>query len=258
MSSQKEPKARIAAAADAGELPPIAERGGRAWLDWFLTAIRLRKGRRLGEKALIGVHHSDDPDELKAVMKTLKALRPKTAALELPESYLQESGAGLRSPFFSELALNAKRYGCEIIPVDSGRLMANEDGIGYAISVVRKGGGLPDVVRERDEIKASMEAFGPRTDPIVVGPLLKRYDTLDKAALALQKTTTEAELAAMLAENRRIREEHMMEAIAETRPDVIVVGDGHARRMAERLPVYGYRGYDPATKKLVPNPPAAP
>lgn len=62
------------------------------------------------------------------------------------------------------------------------------------------------------------------------------------ASQPLFKSTLEEIMGLQNALNEK-REKHMLKKINEHKPDIIVIGDAHAKKLREKLPEYEFKSY---------------
>lgn len=196
------------------------------------------------EKTLFGVSH-DSKEELSKILNKIKKYSIKLCGLELPKSYLKDKEHGREIKFFEDIDLYLRGRGVKIIYLENTSLFNYI----YSIALVKNEliDNTKDIDNFRKKIKYEVEFFESRIDkykPPEELYFLKYYYKLYKRALKIINNNSPLERIMQLwrAFNEK-RELKMLKEIKIHNPDLVIIGDAHARKLKESLLDYKYISY---------------
>lgn len=193
-------------------------------------------------KIILGVGHKSE-QELEKVKSRIDIYCPSEAGIELPEDYLEKENIGYTTFFFSDIASYLKGKGAKVLPLEDSATVDYH----YAIEVAKSvwEGKIPRKQVETEEAEVRSTKITPYMPPEVVKDiefLANRYkNILD----ILRGTSGLEEVMNLWRGSNRKREAYMLEKIKRYMPDMLIIGDGHAKVLKEDMPEYGYeRAFD--------------
>jgi len=193
-------------------------------------------------KIILGVGHKDE-QELHKVKSRIDIYCPSEAGIELPEDYLEKEDVSYTTFFFSDIASYLKDKGAKVIPLEDSAIIDYH----YAIEVAKSvwEGKIPRKQVEAEEAEVRNTKITPYMSPEMVKDiefLASRY----KNILDILKSTQGLEdVMELWKGSNKKREAYVLEKIRRYMPDMVIIGDGHAKVLKESLPEYGYeRSYE--------------
>ena len=191
-------------------------------------------------KLILGVMHRDGEELNKVINMVDSYLNEglRNIGIELPTDYLNRE-YGIRTFFFGDIAEYFRKKGINIIPLENPETWDEYHSLGIVEQVMKN-----EISKE--EIKAyiretEITPYLPPEEVYYRWILNKRFK---KALEVLNKISSLEDLEKLAEFLINEREEKMLEKINEYKPDLILVGDGHAQKIKQKLPEYEYkRGY---------------
>ncbi len=193
------------------------------------------------QKLLVGVAHRDEK-ELADLLGKLSSHSPTSVALELPEDYLERERYGIETLFFKDIARLYAAAGVGVIGLEDPETFDR----GQAIEVA-KGVLLGRFTREQleSELSGLRGSITPYV-PFEQVQVLKHFAERDRDALAiLDEAPALEDVMGLFYDSNSRREAHVLRRILEEQPDIVVIGDAHARELKDRLPGYEYVTFSP-------------
>jgi hypothetical protein len=190
-------------------------------------------------KHIIGVSHSSQA-ELDAVVIKISQDSPAILGLELPENYLEMRKRGFSS-YFHEMA--KKLEACmKIIPLEDSVLFHVGEQIDRAKAVVAdKRYTRNEVESEYKDLVFELDSFDRKyASPEIISNLEYQIDFLGSVLNIIDTHPTHKAVMELWQGSNLKREEHMLKVIKEENPEIVVIGDGHARVLKNSLPEYQY------------------
>lgn len=188
-------------------------------------------------RILLGVRHSEDEKRFTTVTNTVGLYLPKRAGLELPEDYLEDERNGFGAYFFGRLATYLRTSGVDVVPLEDRELFYHY----WAVQLAE------DVTSRRLTkmgLESQLRAFERRTgDKLTPNRAynLRLYTQRYRTALQILE---HAQTPEQMAQKRQAaidrRERHVLGTIKATHPDMVIIGDAHAKNMRPRLAEYEY------------------
>jgi len=206
-------------------------------------------------KILLGVQHSSEPGEFQSVAtridnyfhaNRLQSLLPwapkRQLGLELPKDYLEKEKFRIVTHFFGPLAQYFRSKKIDIVPLEENDAWKYSQAIEFAKNVqngIISKNKVQNELRRVQTILASADAMYWPLEKIF--PLHYQAEQYKTALDILEGWGTEAKIAQVDKDSASAREKHVLDEIVRQRPAMVVIGDGHARVLQEKLQAYGYR-----------------
>lgn len=188
-------------------------------------------------KVIIGVEHRDE-EELNRVMNEINRYSPSKVGIELPEDYLEREMYGIETFFFGNIASYLRASGVDVIPLENPRLWDYHQAIELA-KVVREGRARRENV-EKDTAEMKQSINNPYMAPeqiYILNHFIKRNET---ALEILDKNQTSEEFMKLWEDSIAKRDAYVSAKLQTTKVDMVIVGDGHARKLKDIFPEYEY------------------
>ncbi|MEM7815938.1 MAG: hypothetical protein QXN71_02350 [Candidatus Aenigmatarchaeota archaeon] len=188
-------------------------------------------------KILLGVGHKSE-QELEKVKGRIDIYIPSIAGIELPEDYMEKEDIGYTIFFFSDITSYLKDKGTKVIPLEDSATVDYH----YAIEVAKAvyEGKITRRQVEIEEAEVRNMKITPYMSPELIRDiefLVNRYkNILD----ILNNTKGLEDVMKLWKSSNKKREVHMLEKIKKYMPDLVIIGDGHARELKDNLPEYNY------------------
>lgn len=187
-------------------------------------------------KILVGVAHRDD-EELAELIGKLSSYSPSSVALEMPEDYLERESYGIETAFFKDIARHYAAAGVKVLGLEDPDAFDRGQAIEAAKAVF-----VGHLTREQLESELSdlMRNITPYIPPERFH-VLRHFAERDRNALAIldEGATLEGVMERFYDSNRG-REAHVLRRILAEQPDMVIIGDAHARELKDELPCYEY------------------
>jgi len=190
------------------------------------------------QKILMGVAHRDE-EELALVVDKMREYNPRVIGLELPENYAKRELFKVSSFFFSDLAKIARDENREVIPLESPELFDYIKSVLIAKGVVQKQINRKELEAKVAEYKYQLKDCHYKPPQIIYRPYL-RLTIFQKAIDILNQEQSLEDVLTLWDDNNRRREEYVKKNIDKNQPDLVIIGDGHAKKLREVLPYYKY------------------
>lgn len=187
-------------------------------------------------KLLVGVAHRDD-EELAALLERFSSYAPSSVALEMPEDYPERESYGIETAFFKDIARHYAAAGVKVLGLEDPDAFDRGQAIEAAKAVL-----AGQLTRGQLEYELSdlMRDITPYIPPERFH-VLRHFAERDRNALAIldEEATLEGVMELFHDSNRR-REAHVLRRILAEQPDIVIIGDAHARELKDELPGYEY------------------
>ncbi len=187
-------------------------------------------------KILVGVAHRDD-EELAALLERLSSYAPSSVALEMPEDYLERESYGIETSFFKDIARLYAAAGAGVVGLEDPETFDHAQAIEMAKAIL-----VGQLTREQLESELSdlMRNITPYIPPERFH-VLRHFAARDRSALAiLDEAPALEDVMDMFCDSNRRREAHVLRRILAEQPDIVIIGDAHARELKDGLPGYKY------------------
>src|SRR4030042_2281798 len=185
-------------------------------------------------KVLLGVAHESE-EELDRVKNILGQYSPSKAGIELPEDYLEKKMRGIVTLFFDDIVSYFKDAGVDVLPLE------NSDAYNFhqAIEVAKA---VRDGRAQKEDIETALANFAERISSFSAPEVLyqcdffiRRYQT---ALEILESAPTLEEVIKLWEESNAKREAYVLQKIKMNRPDIAIIGNGHAKKLKHSLSEY--------------------
>jgi hypothetical protein len=187
-------------------------------------------------KILLGVGHQSDL-ELVLVKEKVISYRPSSVGIELPQDIIERHAHGLSVYFFSDLAHLSKERGSSFIPLEDGLLYDMSQSLAIARNLLIDRRSMDSLKHYITELQEEIDPYKSPEQTYAPKKLLKIHtDAL--RLLAEHENVVRLQTAFSLLNIER--EKVMLEQILATNPEMVIIGDGHARELANRLSDYVY------------------
>ena len=186
-------------------------------------------------KQLIGVQHVNEENELENVLAMLDF--PRTAGLELPEDYKEKESLGLVLFFFTKLTHCLHKRKVDVIPLENWSLSDRFYSLSYAKRIL-----VGEHTREKleREIQSLENFISPYNPPEILYPAMHRVQRCRDVLSILNSGVTLTDVISKWDDINVQREAYMLGKIMSCKPDVVIIGNMHAKKLHHRLPEYTY------------------
>ncbi len=192
-----------------------------------------------GQKLIIGVRHVDEK-ELNEVNALLFQRRPLNVGLELPEDYLQREERGIGTSFFGDINSYLINVGISVLYLESSAAWDTHQTIDIARAVlecrVREG----DLRKKLNKINEDLAKNSQYTAPELLHQLKFFRERYKKALDIVAGIYSMEEITELWNSSNAKREAHVFYRIFNDKPEIVVIGDGHARKLKDSLAEYDY------------------
>jgi len=192
-----------------------------------------------GQKLIIGTKHIDEK-ELNDINALILRHQPSKVGLELPEDHLQREKHGIGTCFFSDINSYLANNGIQAIYLESPAAWDNHHVIDMA-KAVREGRLKESDMREEiDRINNNMANSSAYTAPEILYQLIFFRERYKKVLRVLVDIPGLEEITRLWDSSNVERELHVLHRICKDKPDIVIIGDAHARKLKGSLPEYQY------------------
>jgi hypothetical protein len=191
-------------------------------------------------KVLIGLSHSLERKDFRKkevdwLKKKIQEYHPLKVGIELPEDYLEREEFGLTYLVFSDIASYLKGLEIVVIPLENPELRDYTSAFYLAKDVIKG-------KEKRKEIESNLKNIEKRDLSFSAPEQIRVYDHLKKtyrtALEILDIAPTLEKMMKLEEDTNRKRENYMLQKIVDL--DILIIGDGHAQYLKERLPEHEY------------------
>ena len=191
----------------------------------------------MDKRVLLGVAHREDEKGFTTVTNRVGLYLPKSVGLELPEDYLESEKYGFGSYFFGRIATYLRNSGVGVVPLEDSGLLHYH----WAIQLA---GDVTSRRLTKIGLESQLRAFEKRADNQLTQDEaynLRLYTQRYRTALQILE---HAQTSEQIAQERQAvidrRENHVLGRIRVTSPDMVIIGNAHAKNLKPSLPEYEY------------------
>lgn len=213
------------------------------WFSVFTQSIRPNRKQskiesKMEQKILMGVAHRDE-EELALVVDKMREYNPRIIGLELPENYVKRELLKVSYFFFNDLAKIARDENREVIPLESSELFDYIKSIFIAKRVVQGQINRKKLKAKVADYTYQLKDCHNKPPEIIYQPYL-RLAIFQKALDILNQERSLEDVLTLWDDGNRQREEYVKKNIDKNQPDLVIIGDEHAKKLREVLPYYKY------------------
>ncbi len=200
------------------------------------TKIKLPRPK--AEPIILGVVHCPEHEEreLQWVADRLANKKPGKVALELPSDFREREKDGVTTFFFGKLVQISEIFDAGVVPLDHPLLVERAQIVSKAMDIIEQGYTEEDI--KRDVMRIAQTSF--YAPPENINDEMVRAKVLAHAYLLIRLGESAESLARTWSGLMSRRERTMLKRINKEKPDMVVVGDAHARSLKVQLEEYSY------------------
>ena len=187
-------------------------------------------------KTLVGVlHDEEDKEEIQQVLDLIDDTNAAKVGLEITNQYSETNQC---PPFFDEIHDYAKTNGRKIVPLEHQLAHEKFSAVNAVVTVLEGKVSREDIEFMLDYTTAELKKIDLTASRIRM--LEENRKTAKCALKILDKNPSQEEVTKWYAEAEAEREKHMLSRIKRHKPDLVVIGVGHAESLKDSLQEYQY------------------
>ena len=192
-----------------------------------------------GQKLIIGARHVDEK-ELNDINALILQRQPSKVGLELPEDHLQREEHKIGAYFFSDINSYSANLGIKVLYLESPAAWDSHQVIDMAKAV--REGRLKEsgIQKEMGRINNDLANSSAYTAPERLYQQIFFRERYKKVLGVLADIPALEEITRLWDALNAERESHVLHRICKEKPDIVVIGDAHARKLKGSLPEYQY------------------